>query len=80
MLTSTTRTATFLSSHLSYQDCNIPLQLPQLPSNLMDLPEFNFDPNRRRRDSSSTPTDTNLLEVIPTTRGKAMVIHQGNIY
>ena len=30
--------------------------------------------------STPTPTDTNLLEVITTNRGKPMIIHQGNLY
>ena len=75
--------------NFNHQNLYIP-QSPQLPLVLNDLPDFNFDPDLfmnelasvTEGDSSSTPTptDTNLLEVITTNRGKSMIIHQGNLY
>ena len=75
--------------NFNHQNLYIP-QSPQLPLVLNDLSDFNFDPDLfmnelasvTEGDSSSTPTptDTNLLEVITTNRGKSMIIHQGNLY
>jgi hypothetical protein len=77
----------------NYQNCYLP-QSPQLPPDLADLPTFHFDQYQFMEElayvadsdhptshpSPSYPNSTNLLEVITTSRGKPMIIHEGNLF
>ena len=68
----------------------IPTSPPGMPSDLLDLPSLSFTPlatNYLDVDfilspctKSGSATSTNLLEVLRTTRGKPMILHQYNLF